>query len=270
MMIRPATPSDVDALVGLIGDLATYERSAASVQIEPPQLHDALFGPDPSVFAHVAEDGGVVMGMAIWFVNFSTWTGRHGIFLEDLYVRPEARGRGIGRALVRQLARIAHSAGYARVDWSVLDWNEEARRFYRALGAVALDEWTGYRLAGTALDALARERPSTRRPQRRRSPAIGSPAQMVKARLATSFSPNSRSPATSTVPRAFGSGSSRPPVRRRNSGVGIFTSTVGAPSSLSVTEARPSTATSIVRAAGPESSMRTRDPSGMAARRPTM
>lgn len=160
MVIRPATPSDVDALVGLIGDLAEFERSAASVQIEPLQLHTALFGPDPSVFGHVADEDGAVAGMAIWFVNFSTWTGRHGIFLEDLFVRPEARGRGVGRALLRELARLAHSAGYARVDWSVLDWNEDAVRFYRGLGAVALDEWTGYRLTGTALDALARERPA--------------------------------------------------------------------------------------------------------------
>ncbi len=112
------------------------------------------------VFAHVAEDGGDVIGMAIWFVKFSTWTGRHGIFLEDLFVRPEARGRGVGRALVRELAWLAHSADYARVDWSVLDWNEDALRFYQALGAVALEEWTGYRLTGTALDALSRERPA--------------------------------------------------------------------------------------------------------------
>ena len=160
MVIRRAAPSDVDALVGLIGDLADFERAAGSVQVEPAQLHAALFGADPSVFAHVADDAGQVIGMAIWFLNFSTWTGRHGIFLEDLFVRPEARGRGVGRALVRELARLARSAGYARVDWSVLDWNEDALRFYRGLGAVALDEWTGYRLTDTALDALAREQPA--------------------------------------------------------------------------------------------------------------
>ena len=93
--------------------------------------------------------------MAIWFRNFSTWTGRTGIYLEDLYVRPEARARGIGRALITELAAIAHRAGYGRVDWSVLDWNEQAIRFYRSLGAVPMDEWTGYRLSGGALTALA-------------------------------------------------------------------------------------------------------------------
>ncbi len=88
--------------------------------------------------------------MAIWFRNFSTWTGRHGIYLEDLYVRPEARGTGVGRALVAELAAVAHRAGYGRLDWSVLDWNESAIRFYRSLGAVPMDEWTGYRLSGEA------------------------------------------------------------------------------------------------------------------------
>ena len=110
--------------------------------------------PSPTVFAHVADEGGRLVGMAIWFRNFSTWTGRNGIYLEDLYVRPEGRARGIGRALVAELATIAHRSGYARVDWSVLDWNESAIRFYRSLGAVPMDEWTGYRLSGEALAAL--------------------------------------------------------------------------------------------------------------------
>ncbi len=153
-MIRPAREDDVEVLVQLIHDLAEFERSPASVEIEPAQLRAALFGPSPTVFAHVADDGGRVLGMAVWFLNFSTWTGRSGIYLEDLYVRPEARAQGVGRALLSELATIAHRAGYGRVDWSVLDWNDQALRFYRSLGAVPMDEWTGYRLSGEALAAL--------------------------------------------------------------------------------------------------------------------
>lgn len=153
-MIRPAVNDDVDALVALIGDLAEYERSPDSLQIEPGQLRTALFGDSPTVFAHVADDGDRIVGMAIWFLNFSTWTGRSGIYLEDLYVRPEGRSQGIGRALLAALASIAVQAGYGRIDWSVLDWNELAIRFYRSVGAAPMDEWTGYRLSGEALAAL--------------------------------------------------------------------------------------------------------------------
>ena len=141
-------------MVELIHHLAEFERSAGSVEIQPDQLRTALFGASPTVFAHVAEEGGRLLGMAIWFRNFSTWTGRNGIYLEDLYVRPEGRSRGIGRALVAELASIARRSGYARVDWSVLDWNEQAIRFYRSLGAVPMEEWTGYRLEGPALTTL--------------------------------------------------------------------------------------------------------------------
>ena len=153
-MIRPADEGDVEVLVQFIHDLAEFERSPGSVQVEPAQLRAALFGDSPTAFAHVAEEAGLVVGMAIWFRNFSTWTGRTGIYLEDLYVRPEARSRGIGRALIAELAAIAHRSGYGRVDWSVLDWNEQAIGFYRSLGAVPMDEWTGYRLEGPALAAL--------------------------------------------------------------------------------------------------------------------
>jgi GNAT superfamily N-acetyltransferase len=153
-MIRPARESDVETLVALIRELADFERSPDSVEIEPAQLGAALFGEAPTVFAHVAEDQGRILGMAIWFRNFSTWTGTHGIYLEDLYVRPEGRRHGIGRALIAELVAIAHRSGYARVDWAVLNWNEQALRFYRSLGAVPMDEWTGYRLAGEALAAL--------------------------------------------------------------------------------------------------------------------
>lgn len=153
-MIRPARPDDVDALVGLIHDLAEFERSPDSVEIEPSQLEAALFCDAPTVFAHVAEHEGRVDGMAIWFKNFSTWTGRNGIYLEDLYVRPEARAQGIGRALLAELAAIARREGYARLDWSVLNWNTSAIRFYESLGAGPMDEWTGYRLSGAALTTL--------------------------------------------------------------------------------------------------------------------
>src|ERR1039457_6366566 len=129
-MIRPAVEGDVETLVQLIRDRAAYERPPDSVQIEPEQLRVALFGDSPTVFAHVADEGGRIVGMAIWFLNFSTWTGRHGIYLEDLFVRPEARQAGVGRALVAELADIARRSGYRRVDWAVLNWNENALRFY--------------------------------------------------------------------------------------------------------------------------------------------
>ncbi len=139
-MIRPATEGDVAALVQLIHDLAEFERSPDSVRFGSEHLHAALFGPSPSVFAHVAEEGGSVVGMAIWFLNFSTWTGRNGIYLEDLYVRPEVRSHGIGQALITELAVVARRAGYARIDWSVLRWNKSAIGFYESLGAVPMDE----------------------------------------------------------------------------------------------------------------------------------
>jgi GNAT superfamily N-acetyltransferase len=153
-MIRLAVEDDVEDLVQLIHDLAEYERSPASAQASTDQLRTALFCPSPTVFAHVAEEHGFVIGLAIWFLNFSTWTGRTGITLEDLYVRPDARARGIGRALVSRLAAIARESGYGRIDWSVLDWNQSAIRFYQSLGAVPMDEWIGYRLSGEALAAL--------------------------------------------------------------------------------------------------------------------
>jgi GNAT superfamily N-acetyltransferase len=154
-VIRPAVPGDVGSLVQMIHDLAEYEHAADSVEIDHAMLETALFGDSPSVFAHVAEEGGRILGMAIWVKNFSTWTGCHGIYLEDLFVLPEARGSGVGQELVAELAAIASRSGYRRIDWSVLTWNEPALRFYRALGAVPQDEWIGYRLSGDGLDALA-------------------------------------------------------------------------------------------------------------------
>lgn len=154
-MIRPAVVADTDALIGLIHDLAEYERSPGQVRIDRDALAASLFAEHPTVFAHVAEQQGEVVGMAIWFLNFSTWTGRNGIYLEDLFVRPDCRGSGVGRQLLTALAHLAVEAGYGRIDWSVLTWNEPALGFYRALGAGPTDEWVGYRLAGEGLEALA-------------------------------------------------------------------------------------------------------------------
>ena len=155
MTVRPAVPEDVPAILQLVKDLATYEREPDAVRLTDEGLHAALFGPTPAVFAHVAEDSsGEVQGFALWFLNFSTWEGVHGIYLEDLYVRPEARGQGLGRSLLRTLAELAVGRGYARVEWSVLDWNAPSIAFYRSLGARPQEEWSTYRLAGDALVAL--------------------------------------------------------------------------------------------------------------------
>ncbi len=153
--IRAATAGDVDAIHGLICDLADYERARSEVKTTPDQLSAAMFGPTPAVFALVAETDGEVVGFALYFLSFSTWEGVHGIYLEDLYVRPTQRGTGRGKALLAALAAIAVTRGYARVEWSVLDWNTPSIGFYRRLGAVAMDEWTAFRLTGDALAVAA-------------------------------------------------------------------------------------------------------------------
>jgi GNAT superfamily N-acetyltransferase len=155
VVIRPAGVGDVADLVAMIRALAEYERAADEVEVTPVQLTEALFGPAPAIFAHVAEHSGAVVGMAIWFVSFSTWTGHHGIYLEDLFVVPAARGLGVGRALLGALAAIAVARGYTRVEWSVLDWNEPAIGFYRHLGARPQEDWTVFRLSGSDLHFLA-------------------------------------------------------------------------------------------------------------------
>ena len=154
-MIRPAAPADVPTIRALIADLAEYEREPEAARATEEQLHTALFGERPAVFALIAEDeAGTPVGFALYFLNFSTWNGTHGIYLEDLFVRPEARGGGHGRALLREPARIAVERGYGRVEWSVLDWNEPSIGFYKSLGAVPMDEWTTMRLTGDALQAF--------------------------------------------------------------------------------------------------------------------
>jgi GNAT superfamily N-acetyltransferase len=153
--IRRVRESDVDALVQLVHDLAAYEKAPAECRLTAEKLHTALFGEAPAVFGHVAEQDGQIVGFAIWFLNFSTWRGVHGIYLEDLYVRPELRGSGLGKSLLATLAKECVDKGYQRLEWSVLDWNP-ATGFYKSLGAVPMDEWTVYRLTDTALDKLAK------------------------------------------------------------------------------------------------------------------
>ena len=148
---RPASPADVADIVAMVHDLAAYERAPQECRLTATQLHAALFAPHPAAFALVAPHQGRLGGFALYFLNFSTWEGVHGIYLEDLYVRPELRGSGLGRALLTELARLALARGYARVEWSVLDWNEPSIAFYRSLGAIAQHEWTGFRLTGAAL-----------------------------------------------------------------------------------------------------------------------
>ncbi|MCD2465382.1 MULTISPECIES: GNAT family N-acetyltransferase [unclassified Streptomyces] len=154
-MIRTATPADVPVIHALVRDLAEYEKALDEVRTTPGQLQEALFGERPAAFAHVAEaEDGEVVGFALWFLNFSTWRGVHGIYLEDLYVRPEVRGGGHGKALLTELARICVERGYERLEWSVLNWNKPSIDFYESLGARPQDEWTVYRLTDGALAAL--------------------------------------------------------------------------------------------------------------------
>lgn len=152
--IRPIEPGDVAAVVGLVHELAEYERAAEYCTLTVSELSTALFGERPALFGHVAEADGEVVGCALWFLNFSTWRGVHGIYLEDLYVRPEHRGRGLGRALLVALAQECIRRGFARLEWAVLDWNEPSIGFYRSLGAEPQEEWTVYRLDGEALGRL--------------------------------------------------------------------------------------------------------------------
>ncbi|HEY5477110.1 MAG TPA: GNAT family N-acetyltransferase [Tepidiformaceae bacterium] len=158
MPLREARESDLDTIIDLIRGLAEYEREPAAVTLDRDDLHRHLFGPHPYAEVLIAEtEAGDSAGFALFFHNFSTWTGKPGIWLEDLFVRPEHRRAGYGRALLNRLARLAIERGCGRLEWSVLDWNEPAIAFYRALGARAMEEWTTNRLSGDALIRLANE-----------------------------------------------------------------------------------------------------------------
>ncbi len=153
--LRPARPDDVSTILRFVIELAEYERARDKVVATEALLHEALFGAHPAVEAVIAETGGVPVGMALFFHNFSTWTGWRGLYLEDLYVTPAARGQGVGTALLRHLAGLAIDRGCTRFEWAVLEWNTPARDFYRAMGAHELDDWRINRVTGDALAALA-------------------------------------------------------------------------------------------------------------------
>ncbi len=153
--VRPAVAADTALVFALVVELAAYERLEHEVGSTAEMIGAALFGDSPRLFCDIAEHGGEPAGMALWFYNFSTFAGRHGIYVEDLYVRPEHRGAGLGKALLQTLARRCLEEGLARLQWSVLDWNEPAIAFYKAQGAEMLAEWTGCRVSGDPLVRLA-------------------------------------------------------------------------------------------------------------------
>lgn len=160
MRLRFATEADLDTIIALIRGLAEYEREPDAVTLDREELREHLFGPRPRAEVLLAEtDEGETAGFALYFHSFSTWLGKPGIYLEDLFVREPFRGRGFGRALLAELARIGLKRGCGRLEWAVLDWNEPAIGFYRALGAVPMDQWTTYRLQGEALARLASSAP---------------------------------------------------------------------------------------------------------------
>jgi len=153
-MLRPARPDDVHALYGLIRELAVFERLEHMLELTPQALSEHLFGPRPVAEAVVAEDDGRVVAFALFFTNFSTFLGRPGLYLEDLYVQPAQRGCGLGAALLAHLARLAVQRGCGRFEWSVLDWNENAIAFYQRMGATVLPDWRICRVSGQALQEL--------------------------------------------------------------------------------------------------------------------
>jgi len=155
LTIRPATPADTSLIYQFIRDLAAYEKLLDAVEATPDDVAAALFGPTPRAFCDIAELNGEPVGFALWFYNFSTFVGRHGIWLEDLFVRPQARGVGAGKALLAGLARRCLDEHLGRLEWSVLDWNAPSIAFYDSLGAATLDDWTTRRMSGEALSRLA-------------------------------------------------------------------------------------------------------------------
>ena len=160
LTIRPAVPSDADLIYRFIRDLADYERLSHAVEAQPEDVAAILFCESPRAFCDIAEKDGEPAGFALWFYNVSTFTGRHGIYLEDLYVRPQARGQGAGKALLARLAQRCLDEGLRRLEWAVLDWNAPSIAFYDSLGAGAQSEWIVRRLSGEALERLGRGAPS--------------------------------------------------------------------------------------------------------------
>jgi GNAT superfamily N-acetyltransferase len=157
--IRRARPDEAGLVLSFIRELAEYEKLLHEVEASEAVIGAALFGDNPQVFCEVAEWNGEPVGFAVWFINFSTFSGRSGIYLEDLFVRPAQRGKGIGKALLANLAKQCVANGWSRLQWSVLDWNTPSIEFYKSLGAVLMDEWTVCRVNGAALKALAEGRP---------------------------------------------------------------------------------------------------------------
>lgn len=155
LVIRPAIIEDVEQIMQFVIDLAVYEKEREAVVATPAHFRQALFCEQPKAHCLMAEVDGKAIGFAVYFFSFSTWLGQHGIFLEDLYVSPESRGSGAGKALLQQLAKIAVANDMGRVEWSVLDWNEPAIQFYKSLGADPKNGWTDYRLTGDALTEFA-------------------------------------------------------------------------------------------------------------------
>jgi len=154
-VIRLARKEDSPRILALIQDLALYEKAPLEAKATLEQIEESLFSGDPHAFCHVVEVDGTVVGISIWFLNYSTWLGKPGIYLEDLYIDPAYRGKGFGLALLKELAKICIERDYERLQWWVLDWNEPSIEFYKSLGAEAMDEWTVYRVSGDALKNLA-------------------------------------------------------------------------------------------------------------------
>ena len=157
MTIRPAVRADVPLILSLIRELAAYEKLAHEVVADEAGIDETLFGERPGAEVIIAEVDATPVGFALYFFNYSTFLGKRGLYLEDLFVRPEARGQGVGRALLAHLAQIARGRRCGRLEWAVLDWNTPATGFYERLGAMPMNDWTTYRLSGEALAALARE-----------------------------------------------------------------------------------------------------------------
>ena len=157
MQIRLAIASDVEDIHRLIYELAVYEKAPEQMVATIDQIDSSLFNDQPVAFCHVAEVDGKIVGIALWFLNYSTWLGKPGIYLEDLFVQPEYRGHGIGKGFMKTLAQLCIERGYERFQWWVLDWNEPSIEFYKSFGAVAMEEWTVFRISGGALTKFANE-----------------------------------------------------------------------------------------------------------------